>query len=125
MVQALKGAAAKAGATAMIAPVRPTLKRRYPLIPLEKYLGWRTPEGQMFDPWVRLHLRLGGRMEHVAFPSMTITGTVSDWTQWTDLPLPDSGEYVIPHGLVPLRVDRDTDSGIYQEPNIWIVHGTG
>jgi hypothetical protein len=124
MVEALKAAASRAGVSHMIAPVRPTLKARYPLIPLEKYLAWRSADGEIFDPWIRLHLRLGGDLAGVACPSMTITGTVADWETWIDLPLPGSGEYVIPGALVPLQVDFEADTGVYREPNIWILHRT-
>ena len=102
--------------------MRPTLKNLYPLIPMEDYLAWRTPTGSVFDPWVRLHLRLGGRQERVAFPSMTITGSVDQWEDWTGLALPGSGDHVIPGGLVPLRVDREAGTAVYQEPNVWIIH---
>ncbi|WP_410628478.1 hypothetical protein [Amycolatopsis sp. cmx-8-4] len=124
LIGALKVAATRAGAASMIAPVRPIHKSRHPLIPLDQYLTWRTAAGEMFDPWVRLHLRLGGMIAGITFPSMTISGSIADWEGWTSLALPSSGEHLIPGGLVPLRVDRDADIGIYQEPNVWIVHHT-
>jgi GNAT superfamily N-acetyltransferase len=33
------------GLDTLIAPVRPTLKHRYPLTPIERYLSWRRPDG--------------------------------------------------------------------------------
>ncbi len=60
----------------------------------------------------------------MAYPSMTITGSVAEWQDWTELSLPAGGEYVIPGGLVPLVVDRRTDSVVYREPNVWMVHRT-
>lgn len=33
-------------------------------------------------------------------------------------------DYVIPGGLVPLRVDRQARAAAYREPNIWIIHRT-
>lgn len=124
MVDALKAAAAAAGIDAMIAPVRPVLKSHYPLIPMSHYLAWRTDDGRAFDPWVRLHLRVGGVQAGVAYPSMTIRGTVAEWQTWTDLSLPGAGEHIIPGGLVPLVVDRRTDVATYREPNVWFVHRT-
>jgi hypothetical protein len=124
MINALKQAAASAGAAALIAPVRPVLKTRYPLMPMDRYLTWRTEDGQVFDPWLRLHLGLGGTVLGIADRSMTITGSVTEWRQWVDLPLPGSGEYVIPGGLAPLVVDRDVDAGVYREPNVWVLHRT-
>jgi hypothetical protein len=125
MIGALKVAAAGAGIDALIAPVRPVLKAQYPLAPMAQYLTWRTDDDQVFDPWLRLHLRLGGVQVGVAYPSMTIKGTVAEWQEWTDLSLPAPGEYVIPGGLVPLTVDRRADLATYREPNVWFVHRTG
>jgi GNAT superfamily N-acetyltransferase len=124
MIDALKRAAASAGAAALIAPVRPVLKAHYPLTSMDRYVTWRTEDGQIFDPWLRLHQRLGGTILGVAYPSMTLTGSVAEWQDWIDLPLPDSGEYVIPGGLAPLTVDRDRDRGVYREPNVWVAHTT-
>lgn len=124
MVAALRSAAARAGAVALIAPVRPVLKARYPLTPMPRYLDWRTDDGRIFDPWLRLHLGLGGLQVGIAYPSMTITGTVEQWQDWTGLALPATGEYVIPAGLVPLAVDRTTGIGTYREANVWVVHRT-
>jgi hypothetical protein len=41
---------------------------------------------------------------------------------WTALAYPESGDYVFPHGLAPLHVDRDAAVGTYWEPNVWVVH---
>jgi hypothetical protein len=53
---------------------------------------------------------------------MRITGTVLDWETWTGLALPESGDYVFPHGLAPVSVDRESDLGAYWEPNVWMIH---
>jgi hypothetical protein len=124
ILHALNAAAGRAGVAALIAPVRPILKEHYPLTPMARYVTWRTEDGRVFDPWLRLHLRLDGIMLGVASHSMTITGSVTEWQDWLGLPLPDSGEYIIPGGLVPLLVDRKADTGMYDEPNVWVVHRT-
>lgn len=122
LVGALKSAAASAGAVALLAPVRPVLKARYPLTDLSRYLAWRTADGAVFDPWLRMHLRLGGLQVAIASPSMTITGSIADWQSWVNMPLPGRGEYIIPAGLVPLSVDPRAGAGTYREPNVWVVH---
>jgi hypothetical protein len=124
MIDALKAAAANAGAEVLIAPVRPVLKCRYPDVSMADYLTWRTPDGRDFDPWLRLHLDLGATFLGVAYPSMTITGTVAEWQEWTGVAMPGSGDYVIPGGLSPLAVDTGADLGVYREPNVWVVHRT-
>jgi hypothetical protein len=124
MVGALAAASAAAGIDAMIAPVRPVLKAHYPLTTMASYVSWRTADGALFDPWLRLHLRLGGVQVGVAFPSLTLRGTIAQWQDWTGLPLPAAGEYVIPGGLVPLTVDPRADLATYREPHVWFVHRT-
>jgi hypothetical protein len=107
----------------MIAAVRPTLKERYPLIPIERYIAWRRADGTHFDPWIRIHERVGGRILASAPESMTMEASVAAWEKWTGVALPDEGDYVIPGMLAPLVV-RD-GIGRHVEPNVWLVHRTG
>ncbi|MER6331309.1 hypothetical protein ABT298_18670 [Streptomyces sp. NPDC001034] len=106
----------------VIAPVRPTLKAQYPLAPIESFMGWTRPDGTSLDPWIRTHQRLGARIIAAAPASQTMTGTVSEWEQWTGTAFPESGDYVIPQGLSLLHVDKDGDQGNYVEPNVWMQH---
>jgi len=110
------------GLTHLVAPVRPPLKEHYPLTPIERYVQWRRDDGQLFDPWMRVHERLGARVSTPLPKSLLITGTVSEWESWTGMAFPDSDTYVFPHGLATLDVDRSADLGTYWEPNIWMVH---
>ena len=73
-----------AGLGSVIAPVRPTLKQRYPLIPIEEYVAWRREDGAHFDPWIRLHERVGGEIIAPAPASMVIRAPVADWEGWTE-----------------------------------------
>ena len=68
----------------MIAPVRPTWKDRYPLIPMERYAAWRRGDGLPFDPWLRLHERLGAGLLEVCPASMTVAGSADEWRADTD-----------------------------------------
>jgi hypothetical protein len=124
IMNAIKETAARARAAQVIAPVRPVLKARYPLIPMTEYVTWRTAEGEVFDPWLRLHLDLGATVLGIEPEAMTITGSIAEWRDWTGLPFPGDGEYLIPGALAPLVVDRAADTGVYREPNVWMVHPT-
>src|SRR5204863_3684263 len=62
LISAMRTVAGSHGFEHLIAPVRPTWKDRYPLVPIERYMAWRREDGLPFDPWLRLHERLGGRM---------------------------------------------------------------
>lgn len=120
LIDGMRTVAARAGFPALIAPVRPTRKAEFPLIPLERYAGWTRADGLPFDPWIRLHARLGADMLEVCPASMTIEGTVAEWAEWTGLEFPDDGEYVVPGALVPVRVEGGR--GVYVEPNVWMRH---
>ena len=107
---------------ALIAPVRPSLKERYPLVPIERYAPWRRADGLLFDPWMRVHERLGATVLKPEPHSLRITGTVSEWEGWTSMAFPESGEYWFPRGLAPVTIDRQADRGGYWEPNVWMRH---
>ena len=112
------------GFASLIAPVKPTLKYRYPITPIERYAGWRREDGLLFDPWMRTHERLGAEILKPERESVRVSGTVSEWEQWTQMTFPESGAYVIPEGLQLLEVDREADVGVYYEPNVWMLHTT-
>ncbi len=109
-----------AGLNAVIIPVRPSWKERYPLIPMADYARWTRPDGLPFDPWLRVHARAGGRLLHVCERSMMIGGRAEHWADWLDLPIHGDGDYTAPGLLVPLRVRGG--QGLYVEPNMWVVH---
>jgi hypothetical protein len=118
----LRQEATARGMAAVIAPVRPTLKSKYPVTPIEEFMAWQRPDGLPLDPWLRTHARLGARIVAAAPASQTMTGTVAEWESWVDLRLPSSGDYVIPDGLALLHVDHAADTGTYHEPNVWMRH---
>ncbi|WP_405069395.1 GNAT family N-acetyltransferase [Kribbella sp. NBC_01510] len=122
VITAVRERAVAGGLDRVIAPVRPTLKSRYPLTPIETFMTWTRDDGLPLDPWLRTHARLGATIIAPATVSQTMTGTVAEWEKWTGLALPSSGSYVIPDGLTVLEIDHSTDSGIYREPNIWMRH---
>jgi len=122
MVKAMAGIAAGHGLADLIAPVRPSWKERYPLTPIERYVRWTRDDGMPFDPWIRVHHRLGGEILRPAPQSLRITGTVAEWEEWTEMRFPESGEYVFPNGLTPVVIEREADRGLYFEPNVWMQH---
>ena len=95
------------GLDTLIAPVRPNLKHRYPLAPMERYIAWRRPDGTHFDPWLRTHERLGAEIVKVAPESTTIPGSVAEWEEWAEMTFPETGAYVVPGALVPVEIDRE------------------
>jgi GNAT superfamily N-acetyltransferase len=122
MITAVKRAAAERGLAPFIVPVRPTRKSAYPLTPMERYIRWTNEDGSPFDPWVRVHWRAGASVIGVCPQSMRITGSVSDWEDWTGMRFPETGEYIVPGGLVPVSISTEQDHGLYLEPNVWMLH---
>lgn len=120
MIDAMRQAARTHDLRELIAPVRPTLKELYPLIPIERFVDWRRDDGTHLDPWIRVHERVGGEIIGVAPHSMVIEAPKGDWEDWTGLQLPDDGTYVIPGMLSPLEVRNGI--GRHVEPNVWMRH---
>jgi hypothetical protein len=121
-LEGMVGIARRHGFGAVIAPVRPSWKERYPLVPIERYTAWRREDGLLLDPWMRVHERLGADVLKPEPESLRITGTVAEWEEWTEMAFPESGEYVFPQGLATVQIDRERDLGEYWEPNVWMRH---
>jgi GNAT superfamily N-acetyltransferase len=122
LVTEARETAAQHGFHSVIVAVRPSLKHRYPLTPMQQYMRWTQADGAPFDPWLRVHWRLGGKILHMAHPSMVIDGTVDEWEAWTGMAFPESADYVVPRALAPIHIDRVADLGRYIEPNVWVHH---
>jgi hypothetical protein len=121
-LQAMLAIAREHGFGALIAPVRPNWKERYPLTPIERYAEWRRDDGLLFDPWMRVHERLGASVLKPEPQSLRITARVAEWEKRVGMAFPETGEYVFPGGLATLAVDRERDVARYWEPNVWMLH---
>jgi GNAT superfamily N-acetyltransferase len=119
---ALRERAAAAGLERVVAPVRPALKSRYPLAPMESFARWTRSDGLHIDPWIRTHQRLGAGILAPAPRSMIITGTVAEWEAWAAMAFPETGQYVVPDALDLVTIDREQDRGTYAESNLWMRH---
>jgi GNAT superfamily N-acetyltransferase len=124
MLEHMRGLAQERG-WELVAPVRPSVKHRYPLTPIERYVQWRRDDGLLFDPWLRAHERLGAQIVGIAEGSLVSEGTVAELEQWCGLQFPESGSYVVDGALVPVEIDRERDQGVYREPNVWMRHPSG
>jgi GNAT superfamily N-acetyltransferase len=122
MLRLMRGLAERQGLGAVLAAVRPSWKERYPLVPIDEYARWTREDDLPFDPWIRVHVRLGAELSRPEPRSLKISGTVAEWEEWTQMAFPVSGEYVFPRGLAMVSIDREADLGLYYEPNVWLVH---
>ena len=122
-VRAMKEIGRRHGLKGMIAPVRPSQKCDYPLTPINSYVKWTAPDGELpFDAWLRVHARSGARIIKPCPTAMRIEGTIAEWESWTKMRFPDSGDYIVPGALVPVKIDVENDRGLYIEPNVWVYH---
>jgi GNAT superfamily N-acetyltransferase len=121
VLEAMAAAAHQAGLAPLVAPVRPNWKDRYPLIPIDRYAAWMRSDGLPFDPWLRVHARMGATILRPEPESLQIEAPVADWEKWTGMKIPEDGAYVFPAGLAPLHVENGV--GSYWEPNVWMIHG--
>ena len=122
MLAALKDCARAKGFAELYAPVRPNQKHQLPRMPMRDYLQQRRPDGLLADSWLRTHLAIGGEIIKIAPCSMTIVGTLAEWTQWTGVTFDRSGEVELPNALVPVTASVAHDYAVYVEPNVWVRH---
>jgi len=122
MVQGMRALAREQGFAALIACVRPTAKDQDPYADIDEYAFRVRDDGLPLDPWIRLHVRLGGRVVRGEAESMRMEGTVAEWREWTGLPFPVSGLYTPPFAAAPVDIDLEADRGVYLDPNAWVVH---
>lgn len=122
MLGAMRANARLHGYRALIACVRPTAKERYPLIPIERYARWTREDGLPFDPWLRVHVRLGGRIVRASPASMRYDAPLDSWREWTGMVFPESGEYLPQGAAAPVVADVETGRATYEDPNEWVVH---
>lgn len=104
----------------LILAARPSLKHLYPLTPMERYITWKNNQGLLFDPWLRFNITQGATLIGICSKSTTIVDTIDTWETMVDMYFSETGDYVIPGGLVPLKIDYTHQQGIYIEPNVWL-----
>lgn len=122
MLDAMRRNAARLGFRALVAPVRPNGKHRHPELPMDEYVRRTRDDGLPVDPWLRVHVRAGGRVDKVAHRSMTIPGTLDEWREWTGLPFDTTGPVLVPEALAPVHCDVAQNHAVYVEPNVWVRH---
>jgi GNAT superfamily N-acetyltransferase len=110
------------GLHGLIAPVRPSLKARYPITDMDSYIQWTDEAGLPFDPWLRVHVRQGGRIVKVCHQAMRVVASIQEWESWTEMRFPQDGSYIVPGALATIQVDHDLNRGTYVEPNVWVEH---
>ncbi|MCA9930624.1 MAG: hypothetical protein KC419_19200 [Anaerolineales bacterium] len=122
ILQAMRNNVKRLGFNDLYAPIRPNQKHLEPDTAIEDYAYRVREDGLPADPWLRVHLRVGGKIVKMAPYSMVIANTLEAWRNWTGLPFDRSGACVVPHALVPVNVSVEHNHAVYVEPNVWIHH---
>jgi GNAT superfamily N-acetyltransferase len=122
MLAAMLHNAAALGFPSLVAPVRPNGKHQFPNVPMREYAATCRADGLPLDPWLRVHVRAGGRIVGVAPRAMTMAGSIADWRAWTGLPFDTTGPVTVPEALIPVYCDVEQDYAVYCEPAVWIHH---
>jgi GNAT superfamily N-acetyltransferase len=122
MLMAMRDNARRLGFRDLYGPLRPTEKDKEPLTPFAEYAARRRADGLPLDAWVRTHVRAGAEIVKIAPSSMTVSGTIAEWQDWTALPFDKSGLAIVPGALSPVHVSLEQDHAVYVEPNLWVRH---
>ena len=122
MLDAMRSNIARLGFRDLVAPVRPNGKPSFPDEPIAEYAHRTRDDGLPYDPWLRVHVRAGGRIVRPAETSMTIPGTLDQWRDWTGLPFDKPGPVHVPNALVPVQCEPEHGYAVYVEPNVWVHH---
>jgi hypothetical protein len=108
VITALAAAARRNGFNSLVAPIRPSWRDRHPLIPIDRYAYWKRSDGLPFDPWMRVHARLGASILRPEPHSLMIEASVAEWESWTGMTFPADGDYRFPFGPAPLHIEETT-----------------
>ena len=122
MIRALMELAEAKKLNGVVVPVRPTAKVRHPWVPITDYMGWTDDRGRPYDPWLRSHLSVGGKLIGPCERSMVVHEPVAFWENWSKRRFEESGDYALDGALAPVKIDLDRQTGTYEEPNVWVAY---
>jgi len=106
----------------VVVPVRPSAKVRHPWVSISEYLSWTDEKGRPYDPWLRSHLSVGGKIVGPCERSMVVHEPIAFWENWSNQRFESSGAYPLEGGLAPVKIDLDRKTGTYEEPNVWVAY---
>lgn len=122
MIRSLLELAEAKGLHGLVVAVRPSAKVRHPFVSIGDYITWTDERGRAYDPWVRSHLAAGAKLIGPCERSMVVNEHVAFWENWSRQRFEQSGAYALDGTLVPVNVDLDRQTGIYEEPNVWMAY---
>lgn len=120
LLEKLVSLAKSLGYKGVLAPVRPVYRWRALHLSLDEYADFRLKNGEHFDPWLRVHERIGGEIIGTCPGSAIFTAPVSDWQDWSKMKLPNRGRVLVPNAINYLEIQNGI--GTLKEDSIWVTH---
>jgi len=77
LIQAAKEIARSLNLYCVLAPVRPTQKSQFPSMPISEYLEMKSSQGELYDPWLRTHKKLGGEILNICSESVLVKASLN------------------------------------------------
>ena len=99
MIRALVELAETKGLRGLVAPVRPSAKGAASLGAHRDYMAWTDESGRVYDPWLRSHLSVGGKMIGPCERSMVVHEPIAFWENWSKQRFEQSGAYALEGAL--------------------------
>ena len=121
LIRQVKENLRKMGYKFLVAPIRPSLKSNYPNMSIEQYLNMESEKGEIFDPWLRVHIKLGAEKLNICPNSYCVKASLKKWEEWLGHSIPSGEKEFLPtQALNPVIIEGDI--GTYIEPNVWVKH---
>lgn len=104
----------------LTAPVLPSALWRVPSMSMAQYAELRLEDGRHFDPWVRIHEAIGGKIIGSTEESVVFEADRKVWEACAEMKLPDNGAILIDRASRELVL---TDGvGKLVEGSLWLLH---
>ena len=110
------------GYSKLLVALRPLGKEAFPSMSVQDYVDGHFEGTIERDFWIELHTKLGGRVIKCSTESQLVTGSFSDWQDWTGIDIESDDTAAVPGALANLVLDKERDSASYYDPCVWIEH---
>lgn len=120
LLEGLRDRAIELGYRGLVAPVRPSARWRALHLDIADYAELRLPDGRHYDPWVRVHERIGGEIIGSCPDSAIFSAPREDWERWAAMKLPDNGFFLIDGAIGWLSLKEG--HGVLSEDSLWLLH---
>ncbi len=123
ILQAFKVLASSYHFSKLVVPVRPTEKQEFPTLSIDEYCNKKLDNGRLFDNWLRVHERVGGRIIRGEEKSQLVIAPIDEWRKWIrDVVSEGVKEYFCNEALSKVTFNFEEGVGVYHDPCVWVEH---